>query len=267
MKGGGVTALLGELRSVGGTLNEELAPRHSEPVIVSGVLAEQLAKELGAGARPGAVEVGTEKLRAGVEGLVHVLAGDPSADDEEIVRAAAEVEVPTVLVQLWPQADWTKPFVLSPFVVECRPGEGFPIREIAERLAEATGDSAALAADLPAISDLARAGLVRQAVIRSAVIGFAGARMGASRPLISLEQARMVARLRRTSVDASPEGDRTGLVAGGAAALVAGFAFRRLARELRWYVPAPLANTAVAAAGTWALAKAFDLAAPHLPRR
>ena len=267
MKGGGVTALLGELRSVGSTLNEELAPRRAEPVIVTGVLAEQLAKELGAGARAGAIEVGTEKLRAGVEGLVHVIAGDPTADDEEIVRAAAEVEVPAVLVQLWPQEDWTRPFVLSPFVVECRPGQGFPSTEIAERLAEATGDSAALAADLPAISKSARDGLVRQAVLRAAVIGFAGQRMGASRPLISLEQTRMVARLRRTAVDASPEGDRTGLVAGGAAALAAGFAFRRLARELRWFLPEPVANTAVAAAGTWALAKAFDLAEPYLPKR
>jgi hypothetical protein len=260
-------ALVGELRSVGGTLNEELAPRRAEPVVVSGMLADQLAKELGAGARAGAVVVGTDKVRAGVEALVHVIAGDPSAEDEEIVRAAAEVEVAVVLVQLWPQSDWTRPFVLSPFVVECRPGEGFPIREIGERLAEATGDSAALGADLPAVADLARAGLVRQAVLRSAVIGLAGSRMGASRPLISLEQARMVARLRRTGVEASPEGDRTGLVAGGAAALLAGFAFRRLARDLRTVIPAPLANTAVAAAGTWALAKAFDLAEPHLPPR
>ena len=267
MSAAGIRALVNEARKVGAEVTAEAEPASVGSVAVSGMLAEQLAKELGAGARPGAVEVGTEKLRAGVEGLVHVIAGDPSADDEEIVRAAAEVEVPVVLVQLWPQQDWTKPFVLSPFVIECRPGEGFPICEIAERLAEATGDSAALAADLPAISDLARAGLVRQAVMRSAVIGFAGARMGASRPLISLEQARMVARLRRTSVDASPEGDRTGLVAGGAAALLAGFAFRRLARELRWYVPEPVANTAVAAAGTWALAKAFDLAAPYLPKR
>ena len=267
MKGGGIVAIAGELRSLGSMLNEELAPRRTGPVVVTGMLAEQLAKELGAGARPGAVVVGPAELRAGAEALVHVLAGDPSTEDDALIRAANGLDVPAVAVQLWPQADWAKTFVLTPFVVECRTGEGFPIGEIAERLAEATQDSAALAADLPAVAEVARAGLVRQSVIRSAVIGLAGARLGASRPLISLEQARMVARLRRTTAESSPEGDRTGLVAGGAAALVAGFAFRGLARNARTVVPAPIANTAVAAVGTWALAKAFVLAESRLLER
>jgi hypothetical protein len=257
-------AIAGELRSLGSTLNEELAPRRAGPVVVTGMLAEQLAKELGVGARPGAVVVGPGQLRAGAEALVHVLAGDPSAEDDALVRTAERLDVSVVAVQLWPQADWGKTFVLTPFVVECRAGEGFPIRAIAERLADATQDSAALAADLPAVAEVARAGVVKQSVIRSAVIGLAGARLGASRPLISLEQARMVARLRRTSVESSPEGDRTGLVAGGAAALVAGFALRGVARHLRAVVPAPIANAAVAAAGTWALAKAFALAETRL---
>ena len=260
MKGGGVMAIAGELRSLGSTLNEELAPRRAGPVVVTGMLAEQLAKELGAGTPPGAVVVGPGQLRAGAEALVHVLAGDPSAEDDALVRTADRLDVPVVAVQLWPQADWGQTFVLTPFVIECRAGEGFPIRVIAERLAHATQDSAALAADLPVVAEVARAGLVKQSVIRSAVIGLAGARLGASRPLISLEQARMVARLRRTAAESPPEGDRTGLLAGGAAALVAGFAFRGLARNLRTVVPAPIANTAVAAAGTWALAKAFALA-------
>lgn len=260
-------ALAGELRSLGGTLSEELAPRRAGSVVVTGVLGEQLAKELGAGARSGAVIAAVGELRAGAEALVHVIAGEPSAEDEALIRTAGELQVPVVAVQLWPQADWGQTFVLTPFVVECRAGEGFPIREIAERLAEATQDSATLAADVPALADVARAGLIKQSVIRSAVIGFAGSRLGASRPLISLEQARMVARLRRSSVESSPEGDRTGLLAGGAAALVTGFALRGLARNLRTFVPAPIANTAVAAAGTWALAKAFELAASRLPER
>lgn len=264
MKGGGIAAIAGELRSLGSTLNEELAPRRAGPVVVTGMLAEQLAKELGAGARPGAVVVGPGQLRAGAEALVHVLAGDPSTEDEAVVRTADELDVPVVAVQLWPQADWGKTFVLTPFVVECRAGEGFPIGEIADRLATATQDSAALAADLPTVAEVARAGLVKQSVIRSAVIGLAGARLGASRPLISLEQARMVARLRRSTVESSSEGDRTGLVVGGAAALVAGFAFRGLARNLRTVVPAPIVDTAVAAAGTWTLAKAFELAEARL---
>jgi hypothetical protein len=40
VKGGGILALVGELRSLGSTLDEELAPRRAGPVVVSGVLAE-----------------------------------------------------------------------------------------------------------------------------------------------------------------------------------------------------------------------------------
>ena len=73
MKGGGIVVIAGELRSLGSTLNEELAPRRAGPVVVTGMLAEQLAKELGAGARQGAVVVGPAELRAGAEALVRVL--------------------------------------------------------------------------------------------------------------------------------------------------------------------------------------------------
>jgi hypothetical protein len=266
VKGGGILALVGELRSLGSTLDEELAPRRAGPVVVSGVLAEQLAKELARGGRPGAILVGTGELREGAEVLVHIIAGDPSSDDEAIVRAAGQLDVPVVAVQLWPQADWGDSFVLTPFVVECRAGEGFPLPQIAEQMAKATQDSAALAADLPVVAEVVRVGLVKQSVIRSAVIALAGARLGASRPLISLEQARMVARLRRTSAEPAADVDRMGLATGTAAALAAGFALRQLARNLHTVLPAPLANIAVAAGGTWALAKAFELVDSRLPK-
>jgi hypothetical protein len=266
VKGGGVIALAGELRSLGSTLNEELAPRRAGPVIVSGVLAEQLAKELARDSRPGAVVVGADALRAGAEVLVHILAGDPSSEDDALVRAADRLDVPVVAVQLWPQAEWGKTFVLTPFVVECRAGEGFPVHEIAQRIAEVTQDSAALAADVPVTADVVRAGAVKLSVIRAALIGLAGARLGVSRPLISLEQLRMIARLRRLNADPSADVDRTGLATGTAAAFATGFAFRGLARKLRTFMPAPVANTAVAAAGTWALAKAFQIVESRLPK-
>ena len=265
MKGGGVIALAGELRSLGSSLSEELAPGRAGPVIVSGVLAEQLAKKLALDSRPGAVVVGANTLRAGAEVLVHILAGDPSSEDDALVRAADRLGVPVVAVQLWPQAEWGKSFVLTPFVVECRAGEGFPVREIAQRIAEATQDSPALAADVPVTADVVRAGVVKLSVIRAALIGLAGARLGVSRPLISLEQSRMVARLRRVNADPSADVDRTGLATGTAAALVTGYALRGLARKLRTFMPAPVANTAVAAAGTWALAKAFQIVESRLP--
>ena len=126
---------------------------------------------------------------------MHIIAGDPIAADDELVRSANAQELSVVLVELWPQADWTRLFVLTPFVVECEAGHGFPVREIADRIAEATQDSGLLASAVPAIADSARAGIVKQSLIRSALLGITGARSGASRPLISLEQIRMVSRL------------------------------------------------------------------------
>ena len=65
---------------------------------------------------------------------MHIIAGDPIAADDELVRSANAQELSVVLVELWPQADWTRLFVLTPFVVECEAGHGFPVREIADRL-------------------------------------------------------------------------------------------------------------------------------------
>ena len=258
-------ALLKEARQLGFALRDEAAPPQAGPIVVTGVLAEQLAKELGAGARPGAVAVGAGPLPARTEVLVHVVAGDPTPEDEDRVDEAVARGIEVVIVELWPQPDWVRPFVLSPFVVECRTGEGFPIPTIAARIVDATENATVLASSIPAIADAARATVVRNAVLRSALIGLAGARLGVSRPLLSLEQVRMVARLRAVS-SGSAVSDELPVLAGGAAAVVAsGFAFRALARSARVVVPAPLAQAAVAAGGTWVLAKAFQLAESRIP--
>ena len=258
-------ALVTEARSVGTTLTADEEPASIGPVAVSGMLAEQLTKELGADAVPGSVVVGGVELVARAEILVRVIAGDPTPEDDQLVRAADAEGVPVVLVQLWPQADWTKPFVLSPFVVECRTGEGFPVSEIAGSIVEATESAAVLAARVPAIADAARTGLVKTAVVRSALIALAGSRLGVSRKLLTLEQIRLLLQLRTTSAG-SPVADELPVRAGGAAAVVAaGLVFRQAARALRTFVPGPIADVAVAAAGTWALAKALELAESQLP--
>jgi hypothetical protein len=258
-------ALAAEARSLGFALREEIASTATGPIVVTGVLAEQLAKELGAGAAPGAVVFGSDPPPSHAEVLVHVVAGDPSAEDEELVGEAAARGVESVIVELWPQEDWTRPFVLSPFVVECRTGEGFPIREIAGRIVEATESSTILAANVPAIADAARASVVKHAVARSALIALAGARFGKSRPLLSMEQVRMVSRLRAASAGPAVS-DELPVLAGGVATVVAyGFALRGLARTARALLPDPVADAAVAAAGTWALARAFQVLESRLP--
>ena len=260
-----IRALAGEARHLGFALRDEVAGTDAGPLVVSGVLAEQLAKELGAASAPGAVVVGTGTAPANAEVRVHVIAGDPTAEDESLVGGSAALGVEVVLVELWPQADWTRPFVLSPFVVECRAGEGFPIREIADRIAQATENGAALASKVPVLVESVRSGLVKQAVIRSALIGLAGSRLGTSRPLLVREQARMVSRLRAVSSGPAVSDELPALAGGAAAMLASGFALRGIARSARTILPAPLAHAAVAAAGTWAFAKALQALEPRLP--
>jgi hypothetical protein len=263
--GAGVRALVGEVYRLGSEIRDDVDPGSVGPVAVSGMLAEQLAKELGAGAVPGTVVVGGSEVVARAEALVRIVAGDPTPEDEELVRAADAAGVPVVIVQLWPQADWTAPFVLTPFVVECRTGEGFPVAEIATRIVEATESSVALASRAPVLEEASRSGIVNRSVRRAALIGLGGSRLRASRPLLTLEQVRMLSQLRTGAAGRPASDELQARAAAAAGVLAAGFVFRGVARSLRSVLPAPLAQAAVAAAGTWALAKAYELVEPRLP--
>ena len=222
------------------------------------MLAAELAREFGAGADPGAVTVGDGSRVTGADVAVHVIAGEPSAEDTAFVHTADAAGLPVVLVQLWPQAEWTVPFVLSPFVVECRAGEGFPVRQIAGRIAEAAENASPLAARVPVLQEAVTAGVVRGTVVRAALLATAGARRGSSRPLIALEQARMISRLRVTATG-PPASDEMPVIAGGVGLLLAsGFAFRTVARAARRVLPEPIADVVVAAGSTWALAMAIQ---------
>ena len=256
-------ALVGEVRDVGTVLTADDDTASVGAVGVSGMLAEQLVKELGAGAAPGAVVVGGAELVDRAEVLVRIVAGDPTDEDEQPVRAADARGVPVVIVQLWPQADWTTPFVLTPFVVECRAGEGFPVDEISDRIAEATENAAVVGSRAPVIAEASRDGLVKGAVVRSTLIALAGSR--AARPLLTLEQVRMLMQLRTVSAGSGAEDDLRLRAGGAAAVFAAGFAFRGVARSLRAVLPAPIAHATVAAAGTWALAKTYELVESRLP--
>ena len=145
MNAASVRAIVGEARGLAFAVRDEIDMPHVGPIVVSGMLAEQLAKELGAGAAPGAVVVAGAVPPGRPEAHVRIIAGDPSPEDEALIAHAARDGIEVVIVQLWPQADWTRPFVLSPFVVECRAGEGFPLGEIADRIVEATESTNALA--------------------------------------------------------------------------------------------------------------------------
>ena len=66
------------MRSVGATLTADADPASVGPIGVSGMLAEQLVKELAAGAGPGAIVVGGAELADRAEVLVRIVAGDPT---------------------------------------------------------------------------------------------------------------------------------------------------------------------------------------------
>lgn len=242
-----------ELRNVVKAVQGELSPESAGPVLVSGMLADQLVRELGRGAEPGAVSVGEGGVgRASV--LVRIIAGDPTPEDEQLVRVADDEGVPVVLVQLWPQERWTLPFVLSPFVVECRAGEGFPVGEIAARIAEASDVRQDLAVRIPALRDAVADRIVKESAIRAAILGLGAGFFGASRPLLALEQARMVSRLVSLRPGSVMSEGMPAVAGIAASALGSGLALRELARAARRPLPAPLVNAAVAGGATWAMA-------------
>jgi hypothetical protein len=255
-----IRSALAEARGIAGALREEPEGGSGGRIVVSGMLAEQLARELGAGADAGVVVAGDATRMQGARAMVHVMAGEPSPADDAFVRDADALGVPVVLVQLWPQEDWTPPFVLTPFVVECRPGEGFPVSEIASRIVEASGHSPTLARRAPVFRDTVVRAVVGTAAFRAALIGAFALGSRRSRPLLTLEQVRMLGELH--ALRGKPaEGDGRGvppLAAPAAAAVVMGLLLRSAARSASRILPAPVVNGAVAAAGTWALGMAFE---------
>jgi hypothetical protein len=247
-----------EARRAFATVRDKEAEVPVGPLVVSGTLAEQLARELRLGAAPGAVLVQERPSPAAAEVVIRIVAGDPGEVEDALVREADRVATPVVFVQLWPQADWGALYVLSPFVIECRAGEGFPVRAIAEAVSRAVEHPEPLAARIPVLKDPVESSAVRTAIARAALLGATGARKASpARPLITLEQLRMLSSLRA----AKRSGARSEIppAAIAAATVAASFALRALARSAGRSLPAPLVNAAVAAGGTWALAKALEL--------
>ena len=256
MRGDGIRAAAFEVRDAIRAVQGELDAPRAGQVVVGGMLAEQLARKLDSGAEPGAVVVGGRERLGAAAVVVHVIAGDPIPEDEEIVRSADGAGVPVVLVQLWPQADWTRPFVLSPFVVECRAGEGFPVEEIASRIAAACELRQDLAARIPVLRNAVAGRILTEATVRAGLLGLAGRVFGATRPVLALEQARLLSRLAALQPGSRIADGVPGVVGTAGVVLGASLGLRQAARSARRALPAPIVNAAVAAAATWALGTA-----------
>jgi hypothetical protein len=163
------------------------------PVLVTGVLAEQLARELVAGGDPALVRTSGDPAAAAA--VLRIVAGSATREDERVLRAAARALVPVVAVQT---ADRSVrlPYVLAEDVVTCPPGSGFPIEDIADRLAAALGaQGPPLAASLPVLEDAVMRRTTTDGTLSAAALAMLGAGRGPRLPVLALSQARMLSGL------------------------------------------------------------------------
>ncbi len=223
------------------------------PLLVTGVLAEQLASALSAGGDRGVVTTSGDPARAAA--LVRVVAGAATPEDEAQLRAATRALVPVVAVQTG-ISSVRLPYVLATDVIEVPPGSGFPTDDIAEALAAALGaEGAALAARLPVL----RAPVERRRALEGALAAGTLAALtrdeGPHLAALTLGQARMLSDLSAASGAPSPRDTRAAAEAVApalAAAVATGLLARTLVRRLP--VRGRVLEAAVAAGATAALA-------------
>ena len=140
---GAVLGVLTELRA---------SAKRTSPLVVSGAneLVRVLARELARGGVATAVR--EQGPIEGAAALVYVLAGTVDADDEKTLKEAARARIPIVAVMTGPAEPAHVPYVLDENVVRVGSGTGFPVEEIARRLARTLGEAATpLAARLPVL--------------------------------------------------------------------------------------------------------------------
>lgn len=238
-----VWGVLKELRS---------AAADVRPLVVTGALASQLAKELSRDGVPRAVSVGESLEDAAA--LVHVLGGAPTEKDERVLRAAKRAKVPTIVVQTGTEV-FDVAYVLPTDVVACPSGAGFPIEEIAHTLAARLGDhGTSLAARLPVLRQAVCEALIERFSRQNGIAAVAIFVPGADFPVLTLNQLRLVLRLAAAH---GVEVDQQRLPE-ILATLGAAFGFRAVARQLLGAVPVAgwLVKGSIAYAGTRALGEA-----------
>ncbi len=236
--------------AVWGLLKElRIAAADTRPLLVSGPLAPQLAKELSLGGDPRAVRL--EGRVEDVSVLVRVLAGAPTEEDERELRAANRAGVPIVAVQTGTEV-FDVPYVLPTDVVACEPGSGFPAGEIASVIAARLGEAATgLAARLPVLREAVCEALIDRFSRRNAIIGAAVWVPGADFAALTLNQLRLVLRL-GAAHGIEIDQERLPEVLG---TIGAGLGFRAVARQLVGLVPVAgwVVKGGIAYAGTRAL--------------
>lgn len=236
-----------------GLLKEfRIAAEDTRPLVLSGPLAAQLEKELVRGAAPGAVRVDARPEDGAV--FVRILAGAPTPEDEQLLRAAERADVPVVAVQTGTEV-YDIPYVLATEVVMCSAGSGFPVDEIARVIAARLGEAGTgLAARLPAIREPLTEALTEKFSRQNAIAAVAIFIPGADFPVLTLNQIRLVLRVAAAhGVEVDQDRWPEVLATFGAA-----LGFRTVARQLVSAIPVAgwLVKGSVAYAGTRAVGEA-----------
>lgn len=226
------------------------------PLLVGGVLAEQLAHALSAGGDRALLATTGDPAHA--VALVRVVAGPPTPEDESQLRAASRALVPTVAVQLG-HSTAPIPYVQALDVVDVPAGTGFPIDKIAAALARAIGrDGAPLAARLPVLRKEFERRRLFDAAVTSGAVAALTRQKGPHFPILALAQARLLSDL-TTINGASAPGDPRAVAESVAPRLGAAVATGLLSRSLVRHLPirGRLVEGAMAAASTLALGFVF----------
>ena len=246
----GLPVRLGLLRA----LLQELSVDTGKPLAVGGAreLAGVLRRELAREAKPGGVR--SDDSPEGAAVLVYILAHEPSPEDEAALARARRARVP--IVALAGRDELAIPHVLATDVVPIRPGQGFPLEEIARVIAARLGEEAApLAARVPLLRRAVGGQLIAAFSRKNGLVGAAVFVPGADLPVLTLNQLRLLLRLEQAyGLEVGPRERLPEL----AATLVAGLGLRELARKLLDRVPVAgwAVQSAVAYAATRALGEA-----------
>ena len=232
---------------------KELRSTTDRPLLVTGVLADQLTRALAAGGDQTAIRTGGRPDE--VAALIHVIGDTVTEEDERVLKLAHRARVPTIVVAAGREAPLRIPFVLATDVVRVEPGHGFSTEAIARAVAQKLGEEAtSVARRLPVLRPAVCTQLIESFSRKNGLIGAAVFIPGVDLPVLTLHQIRMVLRIcaaygLEVDRERAPE-----LIA----TIGAGLGFRALARELLDFVPVLgwIVKGAVAYAGTKALGEA-----------
>lgn len=234
-------------------LVKELSRTGDKPLLVSGRLKDELARELRAGGDASAVRTGGAPQD--VEALLHTIGDDVTEDDERVLKLAHRARIPTLVVAVGRDVPERIPFVLATDVIRVQPGHGFERDAIAQALAVKLGENAtSLARHLPWLRDAVSSHLIEKFARKNGVMGAAVFLPGVDLPILTRNQLRLVLRiLAAHGIEVSQE-----RVPEIAATIGAGIGLRALARELLDFVPVAgwALKGAVAYTGTKAIGEA-----------